>query len=372
MAKDMIWQRHGAALAIAAAVLAVASGCGGKADSCMTKDDVRCASELALSKWEEYNDVHLPILSVYDVDQNSQTQQLDKDAYKITETLDGPLGTKRKITAPHIFSLISSNFFPCPGRAKLNFTDAIPGRNSNQEVEGCVDSKCEFIDCKDWAAQAKIPFLINTPDLAKKASVQVQCQGLTFREHSKLLDITWKLKSAWSYKFEADPSAPKPGPIEPDLRAYNYGALAAFHNTLTKGSDLFSQLGPIQNEAVINSDTPYSMRLPLRYFLSDLTADPAVPPTTPAPVLQAGWTYGAYTVGCVVDQAAFLKIVSEVKTNEGALKTTDVVHILFSQLAMDQPLGSKYWCYYVADLNTPPTLKPFDGLSSGGKCEKLF
>lgn len=368
MAKDMIWQRHGAALAIAAAVLAVASGCGGKADSCMTKDDVLCASELALAKSELQSD-QLPVLLVSAGDHGSQ--KFDEDDYKITETLDGPLGTKR--TAPHFFGLIvASNSLPCPGRAKLNFTDAIPGRKSNQEVEGCVDSKCKFIDCKDWAAQAKIPFLINTPDLAKKASVQVQCEGLTFREHSKLLDITWKLKSAWSYKFEADPSKAKPGPIEPDLRAYNYGALAKFHNTLTKGSDVVSQLGPIQNEAEINSDTPYSMRLPLRYLLSDLTADPAVPPTTPAPVLQAGWTYGAYTVGCVVDQAAFLKIVSEVKTKEGALKTTDVVHILFSQLAMDQPLGSKYWCYYVADLNTPPTLKPFDGLSSGGKCEKLF
>ncbi len=245
----------------------------------------------------------------------------------------------------------------CPLRATLRVSDYDQEKyGTSQTSSVCLDAQCKAIDCDDWSSERATPIAVDTPADGAQAARTVKCQKVTYREIHGVPELTWVLRSAFSYALSS----------EPTVLAHRYGAPAG--PTVAKGSDFDAEFHPdIANPKEIASDTSVALRLPLRMTLDDLV--PAPPATNPS-YLQAGWTFNAYTVGCAVKQSTLHAAIKQALG--GTPIGTRTLHLVFNETDFAVPVGENGWCYYLADEGSNPTFDPNRSTDTGKECVKAF
>ena len=341
-----------ATLLLAAALL----GACGRSKEC-DKPSVVCADALSESGVLGFsNDAYLWIFS------QSKPQAVwnpsDYVASLRVETLTG----SRRVSEQPILNVTSDLAFiapveVCPTRLTLTVRDVDLARGTSVEAVRCFDAACMEADCAKFTLDRKaIIYPVENETQAKDAAPHVRCEGFTYRNTAGLPDITWNVRSYFSYKFKDEPSA----------ISYRFASGPFLGPAITKPSDVNDVFDPdVTNPKVLVADTSFGVRLPMRVSVSEL-----VPATGDNfKVLRAGWHFGARTVGCAMKQAVLNEIITTALNGASIGKNT--LHIRFNDNDDTVPSGEQGWCSYFAAPGEEPAFQSYADTQANQDCALL-
>lgn len=242
-------------------------------------------------------------------------------------------------------------------RVTVTSWDKAPIGRTTVSSTYCVGANKDKVDCGQWALANQVsPTKVGSSVEAESAARNVRCQKLTYSEADGNADVTWYLKSPFSYEFTN----------EPKVMGKRFAPESKNGPFLAGGSDFNMDFDPdIVNPKQVIADVGYAMHLPMRLTYADL-----VPASGSAPdTLLAGWSIQKVAVGCTIKQSVLHGILT---TATDKLPAGGTVHVLFNPGDASKPSGENGWCYYQAGPGDQPSLKAYQDTKAGAVCEKMM
>lgn len=340
-------------------VAAVLLGACGRSKDC-DKSSVTCADELRFLGGDGPPDS--PFGWIFQSKNGAVISAVD---YKATLAVDTLTGTSRKSYDAQELSMVLSDLIAvraeapaaCPLRTTLTVRDADLSRGTSLKDVRCYDATCIEVDCDKFTLDRKaIIYPVENETQAKEAAPHVRCEGFTYRRTNDLPDITWNMRSYFSYKFKDEPS----------VMSYRFATGPFLGPAVTKPSDVNNLFEPdVTNPKLLVADTPYGIRLPMRMEVKEL----APASGTNDKVLRAGWNIESYTVGCAMKQSVMADIVKTALNGASIGKST--LHIRFNENAQAVPAGEEGWCSYFAEPGEEPAFQTYVDTKNNEDCAVL-